>query len=86
MRDDWLENVTEELAESYIVLEEEILADICRRFQTSDTATASALHQIRQLQEQGIDMRVIESNIKYHSETTRRYVSGSCSKRTSIYC
>lgn len=72
MRDDWLENVTEELAESYIVLEEEILADICRRFQTSDTATASALHQIRQLQEQGIDMRVIESKIKKTLHITQK--------------
>lgn len=72
MRDDWLENVTEELAESYIVLEEEILADICRRFQTSDTATASALHQIRQLQEQGIDMRVIESKIKKTLNITQK--------------
>ena len=62
--DDWIENIAEELAESYIVLEEEILADICRRFQKTDTATASALHQIRQLQEQGIDMKVIESKIK----------------------
>lgn len=72
MRDDWLENITEELAESYIVLEEEILADICRRFQTSDTATASALHQIRQLQEQGIDMRVIESKIKKTLHITQK--------------
>lgn len=72
MGGDWLENVTEELAESYIVLEEEILADICRRFQTSGTATASALHQIRQLQEQGIDMRVIESKIKKTLNITQK--------------
>lgn len=72
MNDDWLEDVTEELAESYVVLEEEILADICRRFQTSGTATASALHQIRQLQEQGIDMRVIESKIKRTLHITQK--------------
>lgn len=72
MNDDWLEDVTEELAESYIILEEEILADICRRFQTSDTATASALHQIRQLQEQGIDMRVIENRIKKTLRITQK--------------
>lgn len=72
MGGDWLENVTEELAESYIVLEEEILADICRRFQTADTATASALHQIRQLQEQGIDMKVIESKIKKTLNITQK--------------
>lgn len=70
--DDWLENIAEELAESYIVLEEEILADICRRFQTTDTATASALHQIRQLQEQGIDMKVIESKIKKTLNITQK--------------
>ena len=70
--DDWLESIAEELAESYIVLEEEILADICRRFQTTDTATASALHQIRQLQEQGIDMKVIESKIKKTLNITQK--------------
>ena len=70
--DNWLENIAEELAESYIVLEEEILADICRRFQTTDTATASALHQIRQLQEQGIDMKVIESKIKKTLNITQK--------------
>lgn len=63
MNYDWLENVTEELAENYIILEEEILSDICRRFRTTDTATASALHQIRQLQEQGIDRKAIERRI-----------------------
>ncbi len=72
MGDDWLENVTEELAESYIALEEEILSDICRRFQTTDTATASALHQIRQLQEQGIDMKTIESKIKKTLHITQK--------------
>ena len=70
--DDWIENIAEELAESYIVLEEEILADICRRFQKTDTATASALHQIRQLQEQGIDMKVIESKIKKTLNITQK--------------
>ena len=77
MGDDWLENVTEELAESYIALEEEILSDICRRFQTTDTATASALHQIRQLQEQGIDMKTIESKIK-------KTLQAKCDKPTPL--
>ena len=72
MDNDWLDDVAEELAESYIILEEEILADICRRFQTSDTATDSALHQIRQLQEQGIDLRTIENKIKRTLHITQK--------------
>ncbi len=72
MNDDWLENVTEELAENYIILEQEVLADICRRFEWSDTATASALHQIRQLQEQGIDLKAIESKIKKTLHITQK--------------
>lgn len=72
MDNDWLDDVAEELAESYIILEEEILADICRRFRTSGTATASALHQIRQLQEQGIDLRTIENKIKRTLHITQK--------------
>lgn len=64
MNEDWLEGVAEELAESYLILEHEILYDICRRFRQTGTATASALHQIRILQRQGIDLHSIESHIK----------------------
>lgn len=64
MQREWIENIPEKLAQSYLTLEEEILADICRRFAVSGTATASALHQIRQLQQQGISLIEIERAIK----------------------
>lgn len=64
MNGNWTESIPEELAGNYLALEEEILADICRRFAQSGTAVPSALHQIRQLQEQGISLKNMETAIK----------------------
>lgn len=72
MREDWLDGMVDELAESYLVLEHEILYDICRRFRQTGTATASALHQIRILQRQGIDLHKIETHIKRTLQITQK--------------
>lgn len=57
-------------------LEEDILNDICRRMKGSETASETALHQIRMLQEQGLDMAHIEKRIQNTLGISRTQLDG----------
>lgn len=61
---EYLSSAPDPIVRLYTDLEEVILKDICRRFKLSGEATESAIAQIKVLQERGLSLDEIESEIK----------------------
>lgn len=61
---EYLSSAPDPIVRLYNDLEEAILKDICRRFKLSGEATESAIAQIKVLQERGLSLGEIESEIK----------------------
>ena len=61
---EYLSSAPDPIVRLYADLEEAILKDICRRFKLSGEATESAIAQIKVLQERGMSLDEIESEIK----------------------
>lgn len=65
---DYLQGAPAELEELFLRLEEDIIADICRRIAKAGYLTDSAEHQVLRLRELGAGTEYIKQKISEYSE------------------
>lgn len=71
---DYLDALPNNLVRLQNKLNDDIIADICRRMRLSGELTESAIHQIMMLQRQGLNLKDIEKRIAATSKQSRKEI------------